>query len=872
MSSYGLTPQGFVPRQQQQIIADINTALQQTFGNQINLGAESVFGQIVGVFSEEHAKLWQALQALYASWTPEGAEGVAVDNILALSNLTRLPATASVTDPTPAVQTNGVTLYGLVLYGTPGTTIPAGSLIKSTTTPQITFRLDSAVTIDAAANAVQGLVYSNTPTLGAYTLSLIDTTGATVTTAAIPYNALATQAQLVWGTAPSSGSFYLMFGDQLVGPIAYNASAYTIQTAIQAAGGTLAAVTVLGSIAAGLNIVFPAATYNHTVSIANTAVTWASAPASGTFVLTLGGTQNTTALAYNASAATVQAALVALGYPRVKVAAITGSNPGYAINWVGTASPPAVTVTSNTTGVSPTVGSTNTLNQTPTVVNSIQSAINNAYNAAIGNRPFTDVTVTGAGTTFALNFGAIAPQGTDPSSAAHPVPTVTVASNTMFQSSTVTNVAVTVTATGAPAQATGTATCTVTGPNALAAGQLSIIGSPVTGWTGVTNQLDVLPGSNVESDTDALIRRADLVSSQANGPLASIVQKVKQLSGVTQAIGFQNITDAAIQTLTFAATPTTGSFQILLQSGPTAAIAYNATAATVQAAINAVAGYATVQVTGSVAFGFALDFNGAFGGQYEPLILVINNTTGVAITPAFGRPPKSFEIVVQGGTAAQIAKTIYGAMPAGIQSYGTPAAVTTGTVTAGVSSMMVGSATGILVGQAIFGLGVASGATVSAVSGTTVTMSAPAIGSYSNVAMTFGYAAVVTDSAGNPVVISFSRPAAVLFYVTLNLITDQYRTPGVPSSGANPQSKFLPGSITQIQQDIVSIGNATTIGGLVIGYGTGGLIGAFNEVPGIVGYTLNFGPAPNPSGNANVQLLPTQTALFQTFNVAVTYT
>lgn len=868
MSSFGLTPQGFVPKQQQQIISEANATLKSTFGSAINLGAETVFGQLVGIFSEREALLWQAMQGIYASWTPGGAEGIAVDNILALAGLQRLPATASVTNPTPVTQSNGVTLYGLVLYGTAGTIIPAGSLIKSSTTPQQTYKLDSQVTIAAASNAAQTLVYSNAPTSGGYTLTLVAPSGSSLTSPVIAYNTQANNSQLTWATSPGSGTFYLMMGGSAAGPFNYNDTALTLQTTLRALGSAFSLTTVSGTVGTTLSINWGTGVYAHNISTNNTLISWSSTPASGTYALTLGGTVNTTALPYNATAATIQAALVAAGYPRARVATVPGGN---AINWIGTAVP-AVTVTSNTTGASATVSNTYALNQPVNTINSMQAIIDNLYDGAAMQRPFTDVLVTGTGTVFSIAFGAIAPQAGQPATAALSIPTLAIASNTMAQSGNVTNVAAASTSVGAPAQAIGSATNVSTGPYALTAGQLSVIGTPVSGWGSVVNQLDVLPGSNVESDTDAIYRRSALVASQANGPLASIVQKVQQLSGVTQVIGFQNVTDAAIQTISFASMPTSGTYQLLLANGPTAAIAYNATAAGVQSAINAVAGYTVVQVTGSPAFGFAVDFNGAYGSQAEPLLIVVNNTTGVGITAAFGRPPKSVEIVVQGGSSQQVAQAIYGALPAGIQSYGTPAANTTGTTTAGLTSMSVAASAGILVGQAIFGLGVAAGATVASISGTTVTMSAPAIGSYSSAAMTFSNTVQLYDAANNPVLVSFSRPMPVLFYVTVALTTDQYRTPGVPGSGANPLSKFSPANIAQIQSDLVAIGNATPIGGLVVGYGTGGLIGAFNEVPGIVGYTLSFGPTPSPSSNANVQLLPTQAASFQQFNVSVSYT
>jgi len=88
----------------------------------------------------------------------------------------------------------------------------------------------------------------------------------------------------------------------------------------------------------------------------------------------------------------------------------------------------------------------------------------------------------------------------------------------------------------------------------------------------------------------------------------------------------------------------------------------------------------------------------------------------------------------------------------------------------------------------------------------------------------------------------------------------------------NPLSKFSPASISTIQNELVAIANAVPIGGVVIGYGTNGLIGAFNDISGILGYTLFFGTLPSPSTNTNIQLMPIESASLQTFNIAVQYT
>jgi len=102
---FGLTSQGFVIKPQQQIVTELQTDLQGVFGQNINLNPESNFGQIVGIWSEREALIWQLALAVYSSQYPAGAEGTSVDNILALNNLRR--ALASPTS-SPLVITRSV--------------------------------------------------------------------------------------------------------------------------------------------------------------------------------------------------------------------------------------------------------------------------------------------------------------------------------------------------------------------------------------------------------------------------------------------------------------------------------------------------------------------------------------------------------------------------------------------------------------------------------------------------------------------------------------------------------------------------------------------------------------------------------------------
>jgi len=702
---YGLTPTGFVKKRLQDIKSEMESSFRLTFGDNINLGPESVFGQMIGINSERESLIWELAEAVYNSQNPNGATGISVDNILALSNLRRLLATPTRTDSISLLQGNGITLYGLVLYGTAGTVVQAGSIIQNSASPPIQFTTDTAITIQAAVNAVQNLYLSNTPDVGTYSLILTDHLDTALTTPVFSFETKAAISQLKFSSVPVSGTFDLR--------------------------------------------------------------------------LTRGGIVSTlTGLTPAMTAGTLQAAINGLaGYTGVIV---TGSYAlGFEITFATTAA--SLSILNNTMGV------------TITPIDSVKAGINNLLDGI--SYPFTDVEIVSAVNGMAFLFGSFAPLSGQVATGSKPQPIITVATNSLQMGITITNILIQTTTVGQPAQGVGTATCTETGPNYIAAGTLNVIGSVVSGWTGVTNQLDCVTGTNLENDTEALVRRSEYLQAQANGPLNSIIQKVSVVSGVTACIGFQNLNGSALQRIDFSSVPVAGSFQIILQTGNTAALAFTATSSQVQSAIRAVTGYSNALVTGAFDVGFTIDFNGDFGGQEQPLIGILNNSLGVTVTPAFDRPGHSFEIVVQGGADSDIAKAILGAAPAGIQSHGSTSVI-------------------------------------------------------------------VYDDLGNAFTISFSRPVQVPIYVVISLNTDL-------TTSASP--KFNLGSISTIISDIVAIGNSIKIGGTIIGFGTNGLVGAFNDVQGIEYYTIAFGRTPSPVSNANVTLQPEEAPIFESFNVQISY-
>jgi uncharacterized phage protein gp47/JayE len=129
----GLTEQGFSARRLPEIKQDLEQAIQEAIGQQIDFGADTPDGQIVGVVSEARAAIWALAEQVYQSQYPSTASGINLDRAVDLNGITRLPAT-----PT--------TSNDVVVFGGVGTVLVAGRLAANEQTDE-QYRLVQAVTL-----------------------------------------------------------------------------------------------------------------------------------------------------------------------------------------------------------------------------------------------------------------------------------------------------------------------------------------------------------------------------------------------------------------------------------------------------------------------------------------------------------------------------------------------------------------------------------------------------------------------------------------------------------------------------------------------------------------------------------------------------
>jgi uncharacterized phage protein gp47/JayE len=139
----GLGPSGLEIRTQaeiQELIEEKIDAIEPG----VNLRAGPI-QQLVDIVSEELATAWEALRGVYASQYPDGANGIALDQIAALTGTTRRAATRS--RVTVSANLN------------PGVTLPAGSILAVDGDPDSQFQSVAAATNGGGSPADVDVVF-----------------------------------------------------------------------------------------------------------------------------------------------------------------------------------------------------------------------------------------------------------------------------------------------------------------------------------------------------------------------------------------------------------------------------------------------------------------------------------------------------------------------------------------------------------------------------------------------------------------------------------------------------------------------------------------------------------------------------------------
>jgi len=154
--AYGLTPEGFIPKTLPIIKEELENELRSSFGEDIDLSPQTVFGQTVGIFSQKHADIWALAFDIYTNAYPDSASGIHLDRVCSLTGIIRNPATLSSATA--------------IAYGIAGTNIPAGQEVRDSKTNNTYTSLEAVTINTTTARDVSIVVLA--PVVGTYTVTI----------------------------------------------------------------------------------------------------------------------------------------------------------------------------------------------------------------------------------------------------------------------------------------------------------------------------------------------------------------------------------------------------------------------------------------------------------------------------------------------------------------------------------------------------------------------------------------------------------------------------------------------------------------------------------------------------------------------------
>ena len=138
----GVENTGFVLKRLPEIILELRQEAASLFqdlvapGEVVDTSDSSALGRLIGLVSPSTADLWEAAQEVYSAFDPNSSTGIALDNLVALSGVTRLSQSATRAD--------------VYLTASVNTTIPSGSVVQSVLTAT-----DFSTTSDVVFKSVQ---------------------------------------------------------------------------------------------------------------------------------------------------------------------------------------------------------------------------------------------------------------------------------------------------------------------------------------------------------------------------------------------------------------------------------------------------------------------------------------------------------------------------------------------------------------------------------------------------------------------------------------------------------------------------------------------------------------------------------------------
>jgi uncharacterized phage protein gp47/JayE len=299
-----------------------------------------------------------------------------------------------------------------------------------------------------------------------------------------------------------------------------------------------------------------------------------------------------------------------------------------------------------------------------------------------------------------------------------------------------------------------TATCTTPGNVTAEPGTVNIIATPASGWLTVTNAAAATPGEAVEQDSQLRARQSISVALPARTPVAATVAAILATPGVTRtAPGYPTPggPGSSIENPT-AATDSWGnpqhSITMVVEGGTDLAVANTIySKKTIGCFTNGTTSVlVTDPVTGyqctisfyrpsSMPVGILISVHGLAGFTSATLVAIQSYLVSYLKSLAIGESVVYSELYGAALTARsnpdQPTFSIW-ALTSGVLT-----AATTCATTLGSANIVVASNAGLVIGNTIIAAGIPTGATISNITGTTITLSANATVSATGVAASF---------------------------------------------------------------------------------------------------------------------------------------
>lgn len=137
MTTYGMTPTGFLPKPATVCRTELASSLLAKRGSSVDVSDSSLEGQFIAILSEREGSIWDALQALYAAADPDMATDASQDAVCAITGTFR--------------QSSASSLVIATLTGNPTTVVSAGTQGKTASTSALFTSLASATIASVTA-------------------------------------------------------------------------------------------------------------------------------------------------------------------------------------------------------------------------------------------------------------------------------------------------------------------------------------------------------------------------------------------------------------------------------------------------------------------------------------------------------------------------------------------------------------------------------------------------------------------------------------------------------------------------------------------------------------------------------------------------